>query len=484
MVFSFINAYCQNVGIGTNTPKAALDVTSSSNGFLPPRMTYAQRSNISNPSAGLMVWCSDCGAGGAGDLSIYNGTEWRSANISTISTVVPTPPANLTVTASNPLVYATLNWTDASNNETGFRIERKIGTGTFTTIGQVGSNITTYRDSSITQSTTYVYRVFSINSAGSSVQSSNEYTLITNTSGLPVLSTTSITSITSNSAVSGGNITANGGSAVTSRGVCWSTSPNPTIALSTKTINGSGNGNFTSNITSLSAGNTYYVRAYAINNNGVSYGDQLIFNTLNSVVNLSSVTIGTQIWSSKNLDISKYRNGDPIPQITDPIAWQNDTLGAWCWYNNDSTTYGATYGKLYNWYAIKNTKGFAPQGWHVPTTREWNKLLKYLDPNADTTCTFCIQSLVAGSMLKETGTAHWESPNNDATNSTGFTALPGGFRNMFGDYVSLNSEAYWYTADSFNNLAGWDINISSTSSDVENEYSNLNTGFSVRVVKD
>ena len=152
-----------------------------------------------------------------------------------------------------------------------------------------------------------------------------------------------------------------------------------------------------------------------------------------NVTPLPNVTIGTQIWASTNLDVTTYRDGTPIPQVTDPTQWGNLTTGAWCYYNNDSTT-GATYGKIYNWYAVAgihdndpNTpnKILAPTGWHIPSDTEWNSIINFLDPNANGGLTV---PNVAGSAMKETGTTHWFSPNTGATNSSGFTGLPGGYR--------------------------------------------------------
>ncbi len=128
-------------------------------------------------------------------------------------------------------------------------------------------------------------------------------------------------------------------------------------------------------------------------------------------VNLPSVTIGTQIWSTKNLDVARYRNGDPIPQVTNPTQWASTRTGAWCWYNNDSATYASTYGRLYNWYALNDPRGLAPQGWHVPTDEEWTILTDYLGG----------LSLSGGKMKSTTG---WNAPNTGATNSSGFTGLP------------------------------------------------------------
>ena len=136
---------------------------------------------------------------------------------------------------------------------------------------------------------------------------------------------------------------------------------------------------------------------------------------------IESVTICDQVWMKQNLNVVKYKNGDPIPQVTDPSVWAELTTGAWCFFDNDSTT-GEIYGKLYNFYAVVDPRGLAPRGWHVPSDAEWTTLGNCL--GGDT---------VAGSALKETGTAHWLGSNADATNSSGFTGLPGGSRDLDGD---------------------------------------------------
>jgi uncharacterized protein (TIGR02145 family) len=127
-----------------------------------------------------------------------------------------------------------------------------------------------------------------------------------------------------------------------------------------------------------------------------------------------TIQIGTQTWMAENLKTTKYRNGDPITNVTAIMDWNDLTTGAYCWYNNDISN-KATYGALYNWYAVTDSRNIAPSGWHVPTNDEMHTLMNYLG------------GLVAeGGKLKETGTTHWASPNNGASNETGFTALPGG----------------------------------------------------------
>jgi hypothetical protein len=207
---------------------------------------------------------------------------------------------------------------------------------------------------------------------------------IPNPGNLATLTTTAASSITDISAVSGGNITNDGGSLITQRGICYSTSPSPTTA-NTSIISGSGTGSFTSNLTSLTASTTYYVRAYATNSAGTAYGNELSFTTTAGgggiVTNpgagvtfngytYSSIVLGNgQEWMAENLRTTTYANGDPIPNVTDNTQWQNLTTGAWAHYNNDSQ-YENPYGKLYNWYAVDDSRNVCPTGWHVPSDAE------------------------------------------------------------------------------------------------------------------
>jgi uncharacterized protein (TIGR02145 family) len=167
----------------------------------------------------------------------------------------------------------------------------------------------------------------------------------------------------------------------------------------------------------------YYIRAYATNSAGTAYGNETSFTTYKSdaISDMDGnyyniVTIGTQTWMAENLKTTKYNDNTPIPLVTDPTAWANLTTPGYCWYNNDATTYKVTYGALYNWFTV-NTGKLCPTGWHVPTDGEWSILSIYLGGES-----------VAGGPLKETGTTHWNSPNTGATNVTGFTGLPGGYR--------------------------------------------------------
>ncbi len=277
--FSLIGS-AQNVGIGTTTPNASavLDASSTMQGFLPPRMTYAQRNAIVNPAAGLIVYCTDCN-GGAGEMNYFNGGIWMNM-----------------------------------------------------TIG-IASNIT--------------------------------------------------------------------------------------------------------------------------------------------VANLPSVRICGQIWMTKNLDVSTYRNGDAIPKVTDAATWAGLTSGAYCYYNNDSVTYAAVYGKLYNYYAVVDPRGLAPSGWHVPSNAEWT----ILD---------CLGGYtIAGGKMKEAGTSHWTTPNTGANNSSGFAGLPGGSRN-YGTFYNIGSIGVWWSSTEYENdiTSAWYRFLYYNNSDFTIGTDDKRTGRSVRCVRD
>lgn len=202
-------------------------------------------------------------------------------------------------------------------------------------------------------------------------------------------------------------------------------------------------------------------------------------------VNLPSVKIGTQIWSSRNLDVATYSNGDPIPKVRRKKKWKKLKTGAWCWYNNDSAAYAATYGRLYNWYAVNDPRGLAPKGWHVPTEAEWNKLIIYLDAKADTLCYTCYSSTIAGGAQKST--TIWKSPNTGATNSSGFSGLPGGARGKDGSFSLVRSWAQWWSASECEfcaTKAAWTRCLYNFNSNILRLGDSKRNGVSVRVVRD
>lgn len=202
---------------------------------------------------------------------------------------------------------------------------------------------------------------------------------------------------------------------------------------------------------------------------------------IDSIVFISNActetVIGTQTWMCKNLDVSSYRNGDTIPQIIDPKEWVHLETGAWCYYNNDPA-YGEVYGKLYNWYAVNDPRGLAPEGWHIPSDSEWTVLSDYLGGWK-----------VAGGKLKSRGilgegNGLWRNPNLGATNEVGFSALPGGVRESIGTFYGISYEDAWWTSTDYYSESAWYRFLRYNEDCISIVYGHPLIGCSVRCVKD
>lgn len=198
----------------------------------------------------------------------------------------------------------------------------------------------------------------------------------------------------------------------------------------------------------------------------------LVISTLQAQINFSSVKIGDQEWMVKNLDVDHYRNGDPIPQVTDGTAWAYLTTGAWCYYNNDSSQ-GNNYCKLYNWYAVNDPRGLAPAGWHIPNDTEWTTLEKRLGG-----------ALIAGGKMKEVGIQDWSTSNNGSINYSGWKGLPGGCRSVNGFFSGVKENGFWWSSSEGNPPLAWmrilSLNVGSIARSNGNKY----FGYSVRCVRD
>jgi len=183
-----------------------------------------------------------------------------------------------------------------------------------------------------------------------------------------------------------------------------------------------------------------------------------------------TVKIGNQTWMAENLHTTKYRNGDPIPNVTSNSDWKNKTSGAYCDFDN---TVNSLYGKLYNWYAVSDSRNIAPEGWHVPTDDEWKTLTAFV--RAD-----------AGGKMKETGTMHWRFPNTSATNESGFTALPAGFRLGYdGTFNALGTTSDFWSSTRFGDTSyAWDLRMAYNNAGTHRANISMTYGLSVRCLKD
>lgn len=190
---------------------------------------------------------------------------------------------------------------------------------------------------------------------------------------------------------------------------------------------------------------------------------------------ITSVTIGKQQWQSMNLDVSTFRNGEAIPEAKTAQAWQEAGLlgkPAWCYYQNDPAN-GKTFGKLYNWYAVHDSRNLAPAGWHIADANEWQTLVDASGGGNS-----------AGGKLKERGTVNWHSPNSGAVNSAGFTARPGGLCDTNGRFFTLGNFAVFWTATESGPHSAWARHLSHGDTKVYLDAMSKGSGFSVRCVKD
>ena len=390
-------------------------------------------------------------------------------------------PSDFTAEQENNVVV--LNWVQNNIQISGFKIERKSDNGTFSVISTLPKNSTSVTDDNILGGEDYTYKLHAY--AGSN-KSNESLTSITPLFEPPTLTTNIFAYQNLTSAFGGGNITNAGNTPITARGICWSTSPNPTI-INSKTSDGNGSGSFVSIITGLANNTKYYIRAYATNHGGTSYGNEIYFDFCMNVPGPSvtdvdgnvykTVKIGTQFWMAENLKTTKYKNNDSIQYVTDGSVWMALSIGAFCYYLNKASN-GENYGYLYNFFAAIDGRGICPNGWHLPSDSEWNELRNFLGGEDS-----------AGGALKEIGTEYWDDPNIGATNISGFSAVGGSWRGTEsgGFYYWLGYSSFFWSSTSYENddVGKW-LLYASNSNFIYNRgiYQHKNSGFSIRCIKD
>lgn len=384
------------------------------------------------------------------------------AAVSNVTNTTALSGGNVTDDGGTPVIAKGVCWSTTPNATVALNTKTIDGAGT----GSFSSSL-----AGLTTGSTYYVRAYATNSIGTAY--GNEIGFVATTQPtLAVLTTLNAVGITSSSASCGGDITSEGNVPVTARGICWGNSPNPTMA-DHNILLGSGPGTFTTSITGLTASTTYHVRAYATNSVGTAWGNDIGFTTYNNVPPPpSTVTICSQVWMTKNLDVTTYLNGDPIPEVTDPVQWKNLTTGAWTYVNGDPAT-NATYGKIYNWYAVTDPRGLSPTGFHIPTKAEYTDLANCLGGE-----------YIAGGPLKTVGTTDWMAPNTGATNSSGFSALPGGSRSNQGMYGGFGTTGALWTSTQQSAGNAWAFSLSYSAYSSSFTIPEKIEGLPVRCVKD
>ena len=338
----------------------------------------------------------------------------------------------------------------------------------------------------LTPGTEYYAGSYAVNSYGRGGSAKVNFKTL---SSKPVIVTSFVLEFTNTSAVLGGQVVSEGGGPVTDCGVYWGLSPMPENS-GIKLQIGKGIGEYSSEVKGLSPGTTYYVRAYATNSSGTAVGLQYSFNTGQNtekpiIIDVDSnvyhyVTVGNQVWMAENLKVTKLNDSAIIPLVLNGSEWQQLTTPGYCYYNNEVEN-KAIYGALYNWNAVNSGK-LCPVGWHVPSLSEWTSLINYLGGEE-----------IAGTKLMEVGIAHWISrvepgydSNKNATNESGFTALPGGGI-INDDFSDMHEQAIWWC--STNNLFEEKADVAFIYYNwykvyLVNNRNGINDGLSVRCLKD
>jgi len=351
----------------------------------------------------------------------------------------------------------------------------------------------------LTEGTRYYYRIIAANELGTTISSGYSFT----TFAKPIITTKDITEVTTNSALSGGNILSDFGSPVSEKGICWSTSSNPTNS-DNKILSSLVGTNFTIPITNLIPNSTYYLRAYAINSVGIGYGNEIILKTYTGTITdidgnqYYTVTIGDQLWMAQNLKTTKYKNGDPIG-TTSPfykdITTESNPKYQWAYLGEEANA--DIYGRLYTWFAVTDTRNLCPAEWHVATDAEWNNLEVWLINNGykyDSSTNNEVFNKIGKSLA---GTSLWVESNVEGSignhdfpvyrNKSGFSAIPAGFRSYTGGFTSLGLNSVWWTSTedtSFPQFARVRILSNVDNFILNNGYPKNEVANSVRCIKD
>lgn len=357
-----------------------------------------------------------------------------------------------------------------------------------------------YEILNLAQNTTYYVRAFAVNPVGTAYGVQRTVTTDRKLT-IPSVKTANVSSVGEYDAVLGGAVQDNGGSEITSYGVCWAKTPGPDIEGEHISFS-EGTGPYFTSIANLELSTIYYVRAFATNSTGLAYGNEVKFRTNDTPLTdidgnvYPTVVIGEQVWMTKNLAVSRYADGREVPFVPQDEWWDSlrvDEKG-YCFYNNSSSNL-AIYGALYSWSAAVNgqdslspemqfIQGVCPDGWHLPSDADWLELETSLGMPVQEANTEGWRGSIGGK-LKSAGRDHWLTPNEGATNETRFTALPAGDRFPDGLYFNLRYTTLFWTSTSYDEETAWARGLGYAVTTMYRGHEDTkNWGFSVRCVRD
>ncbi|MCK4445714.1 MAG: hypothetical protein KAW56_01385 [Candidatus Marinimicrobia bacterium] len=408
-------------------------------------------------------------------LYAYAGDRNSSVIEKVVTTAFPAP-TNLSAEAVSDQSIS-LKWDDNCTFEDGYGVERKEEKEeNFTEVAVLGENATSYNDEGLIYGKTYAYRVNRFTNLNYS-----DYSLTINAT-IILSAPTNITAL-----------------AISNNDIKLSWQDNSTFEEGFRIERKENDGNFEQfaelganvseyNDIGLSEDIFYTYRVYAFTSSHLSEYSNVVIHGV-GITDIDGnvykiVKIGNQWWMAENLKVTHYRNGDPIPHVTSNSTWEALNTGAYCNYDNDANNV-TTYGRLYNWYAVNYSRNIAPEGWHVSSDAEWKTLEMYLGMSQSDADDDGFRGTDEGGKLKEAGTTHWQSPNTGATNESGFSALPGGYRHGWGGsgaYYDMGGVAsFWSPSTSFSE---WYRTLQSNYSEVCRHENWRQCGFSVRCVRD
>ena len=452
------------------------------------------RDTLKNLNPGSIIWCTNCGA--AGELQVYNGQGWKNIIGGNVAKATPlldsTSVKSITGHSADATSYVLFS-DDGINS--GYDGGFCWGTNAAPVIGSSNrSSQNWYPGSSfkkdsfalsstilnLTKNTKYYIRSFATNQIGTAYGPEKIFFTNNNTSA-PLNVSTYPNYIVVNKAAFSVNVGDAGGEPIIESGIDFA--DNSSFNAKTRVNTKNSNGEFV--INSLVPNKKYYIRPFARNIVGETLGDgSSYFYAIDMATEQlrTTVQIGTKTWTARNLDVFNYRNGDPIPLVTDSATWANLTTGAYTYYNNDSVNYGYL-GKIYNWFAVNDTRGLAPLGWHLPTTTEVDLIIKAYNP-------------INGALTNLNGIMYNGSAN--PTNTSGFSALSPGIRQLmsvFPDFIGFNwnlsffwckDDYAWSSPASHNYRARFLFGTSFIIVETDNSYANsfAKSGMYVRLIKD